>query len=82
MAVAAGWISGRWIFSNHAAQNGKYWIDRNWIWGPTGSSDVNTKFWIDDGWIWGPAGRSNCFTGFFIVDEWIYGPSPKLPFAG
>jgi hypothetical protein len=76
----AGWIDGAWIHSNDEAQNCKFWIQDNWIWGPVGAQDVTTRYWIKDGWIWNAAG-GEASTGYYIQDGFIFGPDPKLPFV-
>jgi hypothetical protein len=83
MTVAAGWIAGGWIFSERPQQDGKYWIQDNWIWGPAGgiAASPNTGYWIDGDWIWGPVGADQVRTGFWIKDGWIWGPGPIFPFA-
>lgn len=81
MTLAAAWIDGDRIYSQHAEQSGRFWIFENWIWGPGGSQGVNTGYWIADGWIWGPEGADDTTTGFYVENGWINGPGWKLPFA-
>ncbi len=81
MTVAAGWIVGGWIFSELPEQNGKYWIDKNWIWGPDGAANMTTGYWITAGWILGPDGARDATTGYYIADGWIWGPEQKLPWV-
>jgi hypothetical protein len=81
MTLAAAWIDGDRIYSQHAEQSGRFWIFENWIWGPGGPDGVNTGYWIADGWIWGPEGAADMTTGFYVENNWINGPGWKLPFA-
>ena len=81
MSLPVAWISEGWIFSEDPAQNGRYWIHDNWIWGPAGAADAYTGYWINTGWIWGPAGPDNAMTGFFVREDWIFGPDMRLPFV-
>lgn len=80
--MAAAWIDGDWIYSQHEVQSGKFWIFENWIWGPRGPDGIKTGYWIADGWIWGPEGATDTTTGFSVEPNgWINGPGWKLPFA-
>jgi len=81
MTVAAGWIEGGWIFSELPEQNGRYWIDNNWIWGPEGAAEMTTGYWITAGWILGPDGAADATTGYYVSNGWIWGPEPKLPWV-
>jgi hypothetical protein len=81
MVVAAAWLHANWIYSELPEQNGKYWIDNNWIWGPDGAADMTTGYWITAGWILGPDGAKDARTGYYIADGWIWGPEQKLPWV-
>jgi hypothetical protein len=81
MIFAAAWIQGGWIYSDLPEQNGKYWIDNNWIWGPDGAAEMDTRHWITAGWILGPVGAHDARTGFYIAKGWIWGPRVRLPFV-
>jgi hypothetical protein len=76
--VAAAWIDGIWIYSHLEEQSARFWIHRNWIWGP---DRADTGHWIQNGWIYGPRGNSVARTAFYVDEGWIYGPHMKLPFA-
>ncbi|MEI6281402.1 MAG: hypothetical protein WCP82_01590 [Alphaproteobacteria bacterium] len=81
MTVPVAWIHDGEIYSHDPEQDGKFWIDGHWIWGPRGAADLDTKHWIDNNWIWGPVRGNTVRTQYFIQDGWIYGPTTKLPFA-